>query len=41
MTATHRELISRATGGMSMSTMHTMVEAVFTFPDQPAAMTRP
>ena len=32
-----------ATGGMgsSMRTMHTMVEAVLTFPDQPAAMTRP
>ena len=27
--------------GRNMSTMHTMVLAVFTLPDQPAAITRP
>ena len=40
ITATHR-VLTRSGMGRNMSTMHTMVEAVFTFPDQPAAMTRP
>ncbi len=34
-------VFSQAGMGRNISTMHTMVEAVLTLPDQPAAMTRP
>ena len=40
MTATQMWLIHTAMG-RNISTMHTMVEAVLTLPDQPAAITRP
>ena len=40
ITATHT-VLSQPGIGRNMSTMHTMVLAVFTLPDQPAAITRP
>jgi len=40
ITATHM-VLSQPGIGRNMSTMHTMVLAVFTLPDQPAAITRP